>query len=399
MTGWLDCSAGATGEMLLGAVIDAGAPVEAVRIALAALEIGAIRLEVATVERGGIGATKVDVISPRTSVTRTVAHVRDRIERAGLDGWVTAAALSAFAKLTEASAASQRSRPELVHLHEIGGIDAVCDIVGTVVGLRELDIRSLTASTVTVGTGMAAGEHGLMPVPPPSVITMLSDAGAPVWSGPAPYEMCTPTGAALLATLVSDWEPLPEMTVRRVGHGAGRRDLDELPHLLRLLVGERTAPDRPGLGQQTVLEANVDDLDPRLWPGVLDGLLAAGAVDAWLTPIVMKKCRPAHTLHVLVPPARVDVVRDAVFACTSTIGLREYAVTKHALDREHATVTVDGVPVGVKIARLRGRVVNISVEYDDVRAAAERLGRPVKETLQAAGAAAHDRFGATPDRP
>jgi uncharacterized protein (DUF111 family) len=202
-------------------------------------------------------------------------------------------------------------------------------------------------------------------------------------------EMCTPTGAALLASIVQAWGPLPMMRVRAVGTGAGSRDLGEVPNVLRLLLGDPAVPGTEATSYEVVLEANVDDLDPRLWPGVLAALMAAGASDAWLTPILMKKGRPAHTLSVLTPPQHADAVRRIVFTESSTIGLREQQVAKHALGRELRTVVVDGVDVRVKVATLGGEVVNVVPEYDDVVAAAAQLGRPVKAVLAAAVSAAH----------
>ncbi|MGH8894787.1 MAG: nickel insertion protein, partial [Actinomycetes bacterium] len=199
---------------------------------------------------------------------------------------------------------------------------------------------------------------------------------------------CTPTGAALLAATVSSWGPLPAMRVTATGHGAGERDDGDVPNVLRILVGE--AAQATGPDDALVLEANVDDLDPRLWPGVLAALLAAGASDAWLTPILMKKGRPAHTLSVLTPVAVADAVRRVVFTESSTIGIREQRVAKTALQRETSTVVVDGATVRVKVAVLDGDVVNVSPEYDDVAAAAVTLGRPVKSVLAAAVAAAHE---------
>jgi uncharacterized protein (DUF111 family) len=210
-------------------------------------------------------------------------------------------------------------------------------------------------------------------------------AGVPVVAGAVPAEMCTPTGAALLAARVDEWTTLPAMRVERVGTGAGGRDPAELPNVVRLVLGE---PGDATPAGPVVLEANVDDLDPRLWPGVLDALFAAGASDAWLTPILMKKGRPAHTLSVLCAPAAVAGVQSAVFATTSTIGMRIVAIDKTALERMSSSVDVLGGAVGVKVAVHGGRVVNVSVEYEDVAALARELGRPVKEVLRAATAAA-----------
>jgi uncharacterized protein (DUF111 family) len=198
--------------------------------------------------------------------------------------------------------------------------------------------------------------------------------------------MCTPTGAALVATFVQSWGPLPPMAVSRTGVGAGGRDPVELPNVVRLVLGQPVRPDRED--SAVVMETNVDDLDPRLWPGVLDQLLAAGASDAWLTPVLMKKGRPAHTLSVLSPAAAVGAVQEVVFATTSTIGLRVQPVGKVALDREQGEVEVLGGRVGVKVARSGGRVVNVSVEFEDCATLAARTGVPVKEVLRAATAAA-----------
>jgi uncharacterized protein (DUF111 family) len=199
--------------------------------------------------------------------------------------------------------------------------------------------------------------------------------------------MCTPTGAALLAATVSGWGALPAKRVTTVGTGAGGRDPAEVANILRLVIGETV--DAPA-STELVIETNVDDLDPRLWPAVLTRLLEAGAADAWLTPILMKKGRPAHTLSVLVAEDTADVVRHVIFTETSTLGVRESAYGKRALTREFATVDVDGVPVQVKIGRLDGVVVNAQPEYEDVVAAAAKLGRPVKAVLAAANAAAHE---------
>jgi len=387
--GWLDCGAGASGDMLLGALVDIGVPLAEIQAAVTAIAAEPVQWQVSIVDRHGIGATKVDVLAPRSTVTRTWGNIRGLLEAADLPEPVRATALDAFGRLARAEAEVHRTTPEQVHFHDVGALDAIADVVGVAAGLHALGIDRLCAGTVTLGTGMARSEHGLLPVPGPAVLALLSDAGAPVWSGPAPYEMCTPTGAALLAATVTDWGPLPPMVVDRVGCGAGMRNVDEVPNLLRLVLGHPLDSPDPGGGSAMLLETNVDDLDPRLWPDVLDRLLAAGAADAWLSPILMKKGRPAHTLHVLCAEDRVAEVRTAVFSTTSTIGLRAVRVAKTALDREAGEVTVSGQPIRTKIARLGGAVLNVSVEYEDVHRAAEALGLPVKEVLRAATAAAY----------
>jgi uncharacterized protein (TIGR00299 family) protein len=385
--GWLDCAAGASGDMLLGALVDAGVPLSTLQSAVDAVGVEPIELRVSTVQRHGIGATKVDVIAPESATARTWAGVRALVERAAVAEPVRNTALDAFGRLARAEAAVHRVAPEDVHFHEVGALDAIADVIGTAAGLHALRLDRLGAGPVTLGSGgTARSGHGVVPVPAPAVLGILAEAGAPVRGGPAPYEMCTPTGAALLAATVTEWGPLPALTPSRVGVGAGGRDPAELPNVLRLVLGETARQT-----QALLLETNVDDLDPRLWPDVLDRLLAAGASDAWLTPILMKKGRPAHTLHALCPEWTVAAVRTEIFTRTSTLGIRETAVGKTALDRQAGEVTVGGERIGTKRALLDGTIVNVSVEYEDVRRAADVLGLPVKEVLRAATSAAYEK--------
>jgi uncharacterized protein (TIGR00299 family) protein len=310
------------------------------------------------------------------------------LTEAALTPAVRDGALAVFERLAIAEGRVHRISPDEVHFHEVGALDALADVVGVIAGSDHLGLSRLTASPVALGSGSARGAHGVVPVPGPAVLELL--AGIPVVGGAAPFEMCTPTGAALVAHLVDEWTTLPPMRPLRVGLGAGGRDPAELPNLVRLVLGEPVTPAEAS--GAVVLETNVDDLDPRLWPGVLDELLAAGASDAWLTPILMKKGRPAHTLSVLCAPDAVPTVRTAVFATTSTIGLRTLPVGKVALDRSQCTVEVLDGRVGVKVAWEDGRIVNVSVEFDDVAALARERGLPVKEVLRAATAAAAQEF-------
>jgi pyridinium-3,5-bisthiocarboxylic acid mononucleotide nickel chelatase len=381
--GWLDLSAGASGDMLLGALVDAGVPLDVPAAAIATLAVESIRLETEPVTRHGLGATRGHVHAPPSEEHRTWADVRALLLEADLPTPVREGALAVFERLAVAEGRVHRVSPEDVHFHEVGALDALADVVGVVAGFAHLGLTRLTASPVALGSGSARSAHGVVPIPGPAVLELL--AGIPVVAGAVPAEMCTPTGAALVAELVSEWAALPAMRVSRTGMGAGGRDPVELPNVVRLVLGEPAdaAPSGPA-----VLEANIDDLDPRLWPGVLDALFAAGASDAWLTPILMKKGRPAHTLSVLCQPEAIPDVQAAVFATTSTIGLRVAPVGKVALDRTASSVEVLGGRVGVKIATAGGRVVNVSVEYEDVAALARASGLPVKEVLRAATAAA-----------
>jgi uncharacterized protein (TIGR00299 family) protein len=376
--------------MLLGALVDAGVPLEVPAAAVAALQVEQIRLVPESVTRHGLGATRVHVHAPDSPHHRTWPDVRALLTDAALAPAVRDGALAVFERLAVAEGRVHRISPDEVHFHEVGALDALADVVGVVAAFEHLGLSRLFASPVALGSGSARSAHGVVPIPGPAVLELL--AGIPVVAGPVPAEMCTPTGAALVAARVDEWTTLPPMRVERVGTGAGGRDPAELPNVVRLVLGSLGEPAPAG---PVVLETNVDDLDPRLWPGVLDALFAAGASDAWLTPILMKKGRPAHTLSVLCRPEAVASVQAAVFATTSTIGLRIVPVGKVAIERAQASVDVLGGRVGVKVAVSDGRMVNVSVEYEDVAALAQDLGLPVKEVLRAASAAAEAAYPVT----
>ncbi len=377
MIGWLDAQAGVSGDMLLGALVDAGVPLAVLQDAVDELGLG-IGLEATATTRAGLGATKVDVRAPEDGTSRTWAEVRRLLGP-------RTTAVEVFGRLAEAEAAVHRVPVDQVHFHEVGALDALADVVGVVAGVAHLALSSLHCSPVALGSGTTRGQHGPLPVPAPAVLALL--AGKPVHGGASPYESTTPTGAALLATLVTGWGPLPPMSVTRSGMGAGARDLQEVANVVRLVVGEPLQ----GKGSAVLLETNVDDLDPRLWPQVLAQLLAAGAGDAWLTPILMKKGRPAHTLSVLCDAAHAPGLRAAVFRETSTLGLRESTVAKHVLARTESTIEVAGHTIRVKTASLDGETVTRNPEWEDVLAAATALGRPAKDVLAEATAAVRSR--------
>jgi uncharacterized protein (TIGR00299 family) protein len=386
---WIDASAGASGDMLLGALVGAGADLAVLQAAVDGLGTEPVRLVRHQVTRGGLAATKVDVDVAPSDVRRTWPDVRTLVEGAGLAAPVRDRALDVFARLAQVEGAAHGIDPEEVHFHEVGALDSLADVVGVSAALHALGVTDVRCGPLALGRGEVRTRHGVLPVPVPAVLGLLAGSGAPVAAGEVDGEACTPTGAALLASVVTAWGPMPAMTVTAAGSGAGGRDPHGRPNVLRAVLGEPvTTAGAPAYDEAVVLEANVDDLDPRVWPAVLAALLAAGASDAWLTPILMKKGRPAHTLSVLSSRAALDAVRRVVFTESSTIGVREHRVAKTALDRDLRTVVVDGCDIAVKVARLDGVVVNVAPEYDDVAAAAVRLGRPVKAVLAAAIAAA-----------
>jgi pyridinium-3,5-bisthiocarboxylic acid mononucleotide nickel chelatase len=388
--GWVDASSGASGDMLLGALTGAGVPLEVLSTAVCAVAPEPVTLSAETVSRHGFAATRCHVEAADSTTHRTWSEVRDLLGAADLAEPVRVRAGATFERLARAEAAVHGTSPEDVHFHEVGALDAIADVVGVCAGVAHLGLEQLVVSPIAVGSGRVQGAHGSMPVPVPAVAELLR--GFASHAGPGAAELCTPTGAALLTTLGTSYAAQPAMTVAHVGVGAGGRDPDTHANVLRLLVGEplrdASALDSGAHASEAlVLETNIDDLDPRLWPNVIAALLRAGASDAWLTPIVMKKGRPAHTLTALVTTDGAAAVRTEIFRQTSTIGLREQRVTKTSLERTSRTVVVDGHDVRVKLAFHDGAVVNAQPEYDDVADVAARTGRPAKDVLADAVAA------------
>ncbi len=386
MIGWVDASSGASGDMLLGALLGAGVPLAVVAEAVAAVAPEHVRLTPETVSRNGFAATRCHVEVADSGTHRTWRDIAALLAGADLAEGVRARAHAAFARLAAAEATVHGTRPEDVHFHEVGALDAIADVVGVCAGLERLALDRLVVSPVAVGSGRVRGAHGEMPVPPPAVAELLR--GVPTHAGPVPMELCTPTGAALLTANATGYGGQPPMTVAAIGVGAGGRDPEGHANVLRLFVGEAvTAGGEHATTAPLLIETNVDDLDPRVWPSVIASLLEAGASDAWLTPIVMKKGRPAHTLSALVSGERASAVRTVIFEQTSTIGVREIPVGKTALERAVHTVEVGGHDVHVKLAVHEGRVVNAQPEYEDVARVAARTGRPIKDVLAEAVAA------------
>ena len=381
----IDPVSGASGDMLLGALIDAGVDVSTVRTILAGLEISGWSIDVEPVTRGGIGALWARVRTDESAVVRTWANVRELLARSPLPEPVRGRALSTFGRLAEAEGRIHRIDPERVHFHEVGALDAIVDIVGVCAGLHLLGVERVTCGPVPLGVGMTRSAHGMIPIPVPAVLELLR--GAPVQSTGMPVELCTPTGAALLAEWVDEWADLPSMTIAAVGYGAGLREL-ERPNVLRVVLGSasKALPD----GTALLLETTVDDLSGELVPPVLEALLAAGASDAWARPTLMKKGRPGLEIACIAPPGAGEALRRVLFRETTTLGVRGRLVDKWALDREWMTVDVAGQAVRLKVGRLDGEVVNVAPEYDDCAAAARATGLPLKEVYARARGAWRD---------
>jgi uncharacterized protein (TIGR00299 family) protein len=380
---WIDASAGVAGDMLLGALHDAGAGLGPIRRAVEAVVPGAVRITAAEVRRAGLRAVKVDVEALVDSPPhRAWRDIRARLDDAALAPPVRETVVRVFARLAAAEAVVHGVDPDDVHFHEVGALDSIADVVGVCAALDDLGIDGLSAGEVAVGSGSVRTAHGRLPVPAPAVAELAR--GWRIRAG-GEGELATPTGMALIRALAGRCEDLPPMTVDAIGVGAGTRDTPARPNVVRVLIGAPAA----GTDQDAVLlEANVDDLDPRIWPTVLADLLQAGASDAWLSPIVMKKGRPAHTLSALCSPAAVAAVQARIFRDTSTLGVRSAPRRKTALARLFVPVEVDGHPVAVKVGHAGGVIAQAMPEFADVAALARARGMAERVALARASAAA-----------
>ncbi len=388
---WIDASAGVAGDMLLGALVDAGAELSAIQLAVDAVVPGSVVLRSEQVVRGGQRATKVHVqASVEQHHHRHWTDIRAMLQQADLAPRTRDLALACFGRLAEAEGRVHGIDPEQVHFHEVGALDSIADVVGCCEGIRLLGVDEVVATPVAVGAGSVRVAHGVMPVPVPAVAELA--IGWPTTAHPGapdrmPGELATPTGMALVRTLAGTAGAQPLMVTTAVGVGSGTKDFPDWPNVVRAVLGEpvRAEPGPPTPHRVVELACNIDDLDPRLLPGVLTALLDAGALDAWLVPIVMKKGRPAHTLHALCVDELADSLTGVIFATTTSLGVRRYADLHRAVqDREFRTVDVDGHSVRVKVSRWRGRVMNATPEFDDVAAAARALGVPEKWVLDRA---------------
>ncbi|HYX45097.1 MAG TPA: nickel pincer cofactor biosynthesis protein LarC [Acidimicrobiales bacterium] len=383
---WFHCFAGIAGDMALGSLLDAGADLGEVRALLGRLPLTGWSLEVEPVLRAGIAATRAVVHAPDDGVVRTYAHISGLVDEARLPDRVRNRTQAAFAALAEVEGRLHRRPTEQVHFHEVGGVDAIVDVVGTCAALEVLDVEQVWASAVATGTGMVRAAHGMLPNPAPAVLELLR--GAPTYGLDVSAELTTPTGAALLAATATGWGALPRMRLTTTGYGAGSRDLDGLPNVTQVVLGAAAAGGEGGEpgrtpGQPVVLiETNVDDATGETLADAVATLLEAGAHDAWVTPVVMKKGRPGHTVSALVDPALATSVSRVLLSATGSLGLRAQTLERWPAARTETEVEVDGVPVRVKVSPGRAKI-----EHDDAVRAARRTGLPLREVVSRAEAA------------
>jgi uncharacterized protein (TIGR00299 family) protein len=383
-TVYLDCIGGLAGDMLLAALLDAGAAEERLAALPEQLGIGPVEIRVERVERHGIGALHVEVVPPDAPPPRTWRAMRELIERAELPERGRAVAIDALGRLATAEATIHGGPVDDVHFHEIGGVDTLVDVCGAGVLLHDLGVERVFCSPLPFARGLVSAAHGVLPVPAPATLELLR--GAQLEGAEGGKELVTPTGAALAAALAESFGPLPPFTLERVGYGAGTDDLPDRPNVLRMLLGSLApAP----AAEVVVLETNLDDLNPELVPDAVERCLDAGALDVWTVPALMKKGRPGIVLSALARPADERAVATALLEETSTLGVRVSRLRRYELERQEHVVELAGGSVRVKLGLLDGRVVNVAPEHDDCAAVARATGRSVKSVWAEALARAH----------
>ena len=397
---YFDCPSGAAGDMIMGALVDAGVPFEALRDELAKLRLPGWSLERREVMKGVFRATKIDVHvhdhdHAGDAAGHSHAHGHDRHEhpdrnlRAILDliaasdlpATVKANASRIFTRLGEAEARVHGTTVDHVHFHDVGAVDAIVDVTGACVGLHLLGVDQVHCSALPLGGGFVTGAHGRIPIPGPGTAELLK--GFPVVDTGVRRELVTPTGAAILTTLARAAGAMPAMTVEAVGYGAGNMELDA-PNIIRLFLGRAASSG----GRETIMqvETTVDDMSPQLWEVVIERLFETGALDVYLTPVTMKKSRPGTVLTALCAPDRVTELSRVLFEESPTIGVRWTAYQRERLDREMVTLPTTYGAIPFKVSRLDGRVVTVTPEFDEVRRIARAKGLPVREVLDQARA-------------
>jgi len=377
---YFDCFSGASGDMILGSLIDAGLSLRRLREELKKIRISTIHLKAKKVLKAGISGTQV-VVEGRNEKRshRNLKEIRRIIEGSGVDAEVKEKSNEIFNRIASVEAKIHQTPIEEVHFHELGGLDSIVDIVGAVWGIRELGIEKIYVSKVNVGGGFVKCEHGILPVPAPATLSLME--GKPIYSSGVERELLTPTGAAILTTLGSEFGPIPPMKVERIGCGAGRDDLPH-PNLLRLIIG--TSESTFGKERVEVIETNIDDMNPQFYDYIIEKLLAMEVLDVFITPILMKKNRPGHLLTVICPSEKLPSVTKFLLRETTTLGLRWHEEERAKSDREILTFKTKYGKIRFKLAKWEGKIVNLSPEYEDCKRLALEKKVPLKEVFEEA---------------
>jgi uncharacterized protein (TIGR00299 family) protein len=380
-TAYFDCFSGISGDMTLGALVDAGVSIDALRVELSKLNLPGYEITAEKVKRAGIAATKVHVrLEEKPQPARHLSDIGQIIEASGLSASIKEKGIRIFERLAQAEAKVHGTTPDQVHFHEVGAVDAIVDIVGSVIGLEMLGITTIAGSSINLGSGSIKTAHGILPVSAPATVELLKDI--PSYGSTVPFELTTPTGAVILSTLCTFFGPMPQMRVSKTGYGAGNKEIPGQPNMLRLMIGEPAS----SYDEDTsiVIETNIDDMNPQLYEHVIDKLMQQGAHDAYLTPIIMKKGRPAILLSVLTDRAKEGAVLDTIFRETTSIGIRIREVGRKKLAREIVTVDTVYGKVRVKVSKRGMEILTVTPEYEDCRKIAKEKQVPLKRVMEEA---------------
>ncbi len=377
---YFDCFSGASGDMILGAMIDAGLSPKTLREELEKLRVPGLHLKTEKVLRAGVAGTQVIVERKNERrVHRNLKEMLSIIDRSRLDPKVKEKSKVIFQKIATAEAKIHRISIDEVHFHELGGLDSVVDIVGSILGLQQLGVEEIWVSKVNVGGGFVRCEHGILPVPAPATLSLMK--GKPIYSSGIEKELLTPTGAAVLTTLGSKFGEMPPMEVEKIGYGAGRDDLPH-PNLLRLMIG--SSLEESGRERVNVIETNIDDMNPQLFDHIIERLLKMGALDIFLIPVMMKKNRPGILLTVISPLDKRDIITEFLLRETTTLGMRWREEERVRADREVLTLNTPHGKIRFKIAYWKGEKVNLAPEYEDCKRIAIKQGIPLKDIIEEA---------------
>jgi len=377
---YFDCFSGISGDMTLGALVDAGCPVEHLREGLGGLRVPGWEFTAEKVWKNGMAATYVRVKTEDQSKHRSLSAILEILQQSQLARPVRERAAAIFQKLGEAEARVHDVPLEKIHFHEVGAVDAIVDIVGACIGFEALGIEKFACSPLNVGGGTAKMAHGVLPVPAPATARLLT--GKPTYSNGVQKELVTPTGAAIVATLCDAFGPQPAMSVSAIGYGAGTADLEGQPNVLRIMIGEVAEKTVAGFDEEiAVIEANLDDMNPQIYGYFLERALGAGALDVYTTPVQMKKNRPGTLLTVLCKPQDTNALMSLIFAETTTFGARTYRAQRRVLPREWVSVATEFGEVRIKVSRVNGRILHVAPEYDDCRKLAVEKNVPLQKVI------------------
>ena len=380
---YFDCFSGISGDMTLGALVDAGLSLDYLREQLRGLHVPGWELSSERVWKNGMSSTYVKVKTEDQSKHRSLTAILEILEKSKLSPRVREQASAIFKKLGEAEASVHDVPIEKIHFHEVGAVDAIVDIVGACIGFEALGIEEFACSPLNVGSGTAKMAHGVLPVPAPATAKLLQ--GKPTYSNGVQRELVTPTGAAIVATLCNHFGPQPPITVSAIGYGAGTADLEGQPNVVRIMIGEAVEKVVPGFDEEiSVIELNLDDMNPQIYGYFQEKALAAGALDVYTTPVQMKKNRPGMLLTLLCRPHDTAALMDLIFAETTTFGARTYRAQRRALPRESVNVHTQFGDVRVKISRVNGHIRHAAPEFEDCKKLAEQHHVPLHQIIDAA---------------